>query len=66
MNYIQAVDLTPYECTPVRLNYLPIGGQLHITCVSDTDKKVLHILTVDIETDAVINFEEGEFLFVCG
>nr|XP_039272923.1 follistatin-related protein 5-like isoform X1 [Styela clava] len=59
LTYSNPIDLSPYGCIPLRLNYLPIGGLLYITCESEEDGKTIHEIAIDIETDVEVIFKKN-------
>ncbi|XP_076460170.1 uncharacterized protein LOC143293140 [Babylonia areolata] len=54
MRYVNTIHLSPYDCVPRSLAFVPIGGHVVVECVSAMNHQTLQ-LVLDYLTDAVVS-----------
>ncbi|KAL8563543.1 hypothetical protein ACOMHN_025397 [Nucella lapillus] len=54
MRYVNTIHLSPYDCVPRSLAFVPIGGHVVVECVSSANHQTLQ-LVLDYLTDAVVS-----------
>lgn len=54
MKYVRTIDLSPYNCVPMHVDFASVGGFVIIECVEQITNKPLGQVILDLLTDSVL------------